>query len=334
MKMMKKLTALVLFLCTIFHVGHCRLIIDGLVPNGNFEQGPQPSQMKGSRVIDPHAIPKWVISSGFVEYIKSGEKQVTPNSEPNDWGMLPLQTMYSSTGFDTYSWAFLAESNRIQIVLHNPAVEKDPSCCPIIDSVALKLLNPPRRLRGTYGDGYDGNMLKNGDFEEGPYILPNTSWGVLIPPNIEDDHSPLPGWIIESLKAVKYIDSNHFLVPSGTRAVELVAGRESALVQIVRTIPGKVYDLMFSVGDANNSCEGSMGVEAFAGKLTLKVPYSSKGKGGYLRAKHRFTAVSNRTRIRFLSSFYHMKSDNSGSLCGPVIDDVRLVGVRNPRIHF
>nr|GMD98164.1 uncharacterized protein LOC109153025 [Ipomoea batatas] len=387
MKMMKKLTALVLFLCTIFHVGHCRLIIDGLVPNGNFEQGPQPSQMKGSRVIDPHAIPKWVISSGFVEYIKSGEKQgemmlvvpqgsyavrlgedasitttvrvikggyyslsfsfvrtcaqeerlnvsVTPNSEPNDWGMLPLQSMYSSTGFDTYSWAFLAESNRIQIVLHNPAVEKDPSCCPIIDSVALKLLNPPRRLRGTYGDGYDGNMLKNGDFEEGPYILPNTSWGVLIPPNIEDDHSPLPGWIIESLKAVKYIDSNHFLVPSGTRAVELVAGRESALVQIVRTIPGKVYDLMFSVGDANNSCEGSMGVEAFAGKLTLKVPYSSKGKGGYLRAKHRFTAVSNRTRIRFLSSFYHMKSDNSGSLCGPVIDDVRLVGVRNPRIHF
>nr|GMD98165.1 uncharacterized protein LOC109153025 [Ipomoea batatas] len=295
--------------------------------------------MKGSRVIDPGAIPKWVIS-GFVEYIKSGEKQgdmvlvvpqgsyavrlgedasitttvritkggyyslsftfvrtcaqeerlnvsVSPNSEPNDWGILPLQTMYS---------------------------------------IALKLLNPPRRLRG--------NMLKNGDFEEGPYILPNTSWGVLIPPNIEDDHSPLPGWIIESLKAVKYIDSNHFLVPSGTRAVELVAGRESALVQIVRTIPGKVYDLMFSVGDANNSCEGSMGVEAFAGKLTLKVPYSSKGKGGYLRAKHRFTAVSNRTRIRFLSSFYHMKSDNSGSLCGPVIDDVRLVGVRNPRIHF
>nr|GMD96053.1 uncharacterized protein LOC109153025 [Ipomoea batatas] len=333
--------------------------------------------MKGSRVIDPGAIPKWVIS-GFVEYIKSGEKQgdmvlvvpqgsyavrlgedasitttvritkggyyslsftfvrtcaqeerlnvsVSPNSEPNDWGILPLQTMYSSTGFDTYSWAFLAESNRIQIVLHNPALEKDPSCGPIINSVALKLLNPPRRLRG--------NMLKNGDFEEGPYIFPKTTWGVLIPSNIEDDHSPLPAWIIESLKAVKYIDSNHFFVPSGTRAVELVAGRESALVQIVRSIPGKVYDLMFSVGDANNSCQGSMAVEAFAGRLTLQVPYQSKGKGGFIRAKHRFTAVSTRTRIRFLSSFYHMKSDNSGSLCGPVIDDVRMVGVRHPRIH-
>lgn len=30
--------------------------------------------MKGSKVTDPHAIPSWEIS-GFVEYIKSGQKQ-------------------------------------------------------------------------------------------------------------------------------------------------------------------------------------------------------------------------------------------------------------------
>lgn len=173
------------------------------------------------------------------------------------------------------------------------------------------------------------NLLKNGDFEEGPYVFPNTSWGVLIPPNIEDDHSPLPGWMIESLKAVKYIDSAHFSVPQGARAVELVAGKESAIAQVARTTPGKTYTLTFSVGDASNACEGSMIVEAFAGKDTLKVPYESKGKGGFKRAVLRFKATSIRTRIMFFSTFYTMKTD--ASLCGPVIDDVKLLSVRSPR---
>lgn len=162
-------------------------------------------------------------------------------------------------------------------------------------------------------------------------MFPKTSSGVLIPPNIEDDHSPLPGWIIESLKAVKYIDSDHFAVPEGKRAVELVAGKESALAQVVYTKPGKVYVLTFAVGDASNSCEGPMEVEAFAGKETAKVSYESKGKGGLKRGTLRFTAVSTRTRIMFLSSFYTMKNDNSGSLCGPVLDDVKLLSVRQPR---
>ncbi|XP_028108043.1 uncharacterized protein LOC114306920 [Camellia sinensis] len=172
-------------------------------------------------------------------------------------------------------------------------------------------------------------MLKNGNFEEGPYVFPNTSSGVLIPPNIEDDHSPLPGWIIESLKAVKYIDSDHFSVPVGRRAIELIAGKESAIAQVVRTKPGKLYSLTFAVGDASNSCEGSMVVESFSGNVTAHIPYESKGKGGFKRAELQFTAVSPRTRVRFLSSFYTMKNDNSGSLCGPVIDDVKLLGVRN-----
>ncbi|CAA0839130.1 GTP-binding nuclear protein Ran-3 [Striga hermonthica] len=249
---------------------------DGLLPNGNFEYGPKPWQMKGTRVIDPHAIPFWELS-GFIEYIKSGHKQgdmllvvpegasavrlgeeasiktkvkvtsgifysisfsaartcaqeeklnvsVWPSKEPNDWGVLPIQTVYSSDGWDSYSWGFLAQSNEIEIKIHNPGKENDPACGPVIDSVAIKALRASTRTRG--------NMLKNGNFEEGPYIFPNTTWGVLIPPNIEDHHSPLPGWIIESLKAVKYIDSDHYWVPEGKRAVELVAGRESVLVQI------------------------------------------------------------------------------------------------------
>lgn len=174
------------------------------------------------------------------------------------------------------------------------------------------------------------NILKNGGFEEGPYIIPNSSYGVIIPPNIEDDHSPLPGWMVESLKAVKYLDSDHFSVPEGTRAIELVAGKESAIAQVARTIPGKTYVLSFSVGDASNACEGSMIVEAFAGKDTIKVPYESKGKGGFKRAALKFVAAGTRTRVMFLSTFYSMRSDDLSSLCGPVIDDVKLLSLRKP----
>ena len=170
------------------------------------------------------------------------------------------------------------------------------------------------------------NLLKNGDFEEGPYVFPNTSWGVLIPPNIEDDHCPLPGWMVKSLKDVKYIDSDHFAVPSGKRAMELVAGKESAQAQVVHTVPGKVYTLTFAVGDASSDFQGSMVVEAFAGKDTIKVTFESKGKGGYKRAVLRFPAVSPRTRVMFLSTFYTTRVD--GSLYGPVVDDVRLLSVR------
>ncbi|KAG1346181.1 putative GTP-binding nuclear protein Ran1B [Cocos nucifera] len=153
------------------------------------------------------------------------------------------------------------------------------------------------------------NLLKNADFEEGPFILPNTTWGVLVPPNIEDDHSPLPGWMVESLKAVDYIDSAHFKVPQGKRAVELVGGKESALAQVTRTVVGRVYTLSFSVGDSGNACAGPMVVEAFAARSTVKVPYDSKGTGGFKRAVLRFTAVAERTRVVFLSSYYNTRTD-------------------------
>lgn len=365
---MRALALLSVLLCATCHVALS--FTDGLLPNGNFEVGPNSTNMNGTVVIGRRAIPEWEIF-GYVEYIKSGQKQgdmllVVPQGEyavrlgneasikqrvavtkgmyyaitfsaartcaqeerlnisvAPDSGILPIQTLYSSSGWDSYSWAFQADYDVVEIVIHNPGVEEDPACGPLIDSVAIRALYPPRAT--------NLNLLKNGDVEEGPYIFPNTSWGVLIPPNIEDDHSPLPGWMVESLKAVKYIDAAHFSVPSGRRAVELVAGKESAIAQVARTLPGKVYVLSFAVGDANNACEGSMVVEAFAGRNTIKVPYESKGKGGFKRAALRFVAVSTRTRVVFYSTFYTMRSDDFSSLCGPVLDDVKLLSLRNPR---
>lgn len=163
----------------------------GLVENGNFELGPNPSDMNGTHVMVPTAIPEWTIS-GFVEYIKSGQKQgdmllVVPEgayavrlgneasikqslkvikgmyysitfsaartcaqeeklnvSVSPDWGVLPMQTMYSSNGWDSYAWAFQAEFPVVDLVIHNPGVEEDPACGPLIDSVAIRALYPPR----------------------------------------------------------------------------------------------------------------------------------------------------------------------------------------------
>eukprot|EP01018_Ginkgo_biloba_P022511 Gb_14930 [translate_table: standard] len=302
--------------------------------------------MNGTVVKGRNSLPFWKIT-GFVEYISSGHKQgdmllVVPEgahaarlgneakisqrikvrkgsyysltfsaartcaqmetlnvSVPPDAGDVPMQTLYSSSGWDAYAWAFQAAYDDVDVILHNPGTEEDPAY----------------------------NLVRNGDFEEGPYMFENSSSGVLLPPNTEDDHSPLPGWSIESLKAVKYIDSAHYAVPQGNRAVELVAGRESAIAQTVRTVAGRGYVVSFSVGDGRNACNGSMEVEAFAGREKVSVPFQSNATGGFIRATLPFTATSAITRIAFFSSYYSMRSDDLSSLCGPVVDNVKLVAL-------
>ncbi|GAB2261731.1 hypothetical protein Droror1_Dr00002728 [Drosera rotundifolia] len=362
---MKQIVNLAVLFCAISSLSSA--FQDGLLPNGNFEQAPKPSDLKGTEIVNKLGLPNWELT-GFVEYIESGHKQrdmllVVPEgayavrlgneasikqkvkvqkgmyysitfsaartcaqaealnvSVAPDSGVLPMQTLYSSSGWDSYAWAFQADFDEVDIVLHNPGMEDDSACGPLIDSIAMRALYPPPLT--------NKNLLKNGDLEEGPYVFPNTSWGVLIPPNIEDDHSPLPGWMIVSLKAVKYVDSDHYSVPQGKRAVELVAGRESVITQTARTITGHQYVLTFAVGDASNACEGTMVVEAFAGRSTIKIPYESKGKGGFKRAALKFVAASTRTNIVFFSTYYHTRSDDLASLCGPVVDDVKLLSVR------
>lgn len=152
----------------------------------------------------------------------------------------------------------------------------------------------------------------------------NFSTGVLIPPKKQDMVSPLPGWIVESLKAVRYIDAKHFAVPYEGAAVELVAGRESAIAQILRTVPGEAYKLSFTAGDGKNDCHGDMMVEAFAANETVKVHFNSQGKGGFKSGSLEFRATENRTRITFYSGFYHTKKQDYGHLCGPTLDQVQV----------
>jgi hypothetical protein len=242
---------------------------------------------------------------------------VAPESD-----ILPIQTVYTSSGWDSYSWAFEATARAVSFIVHNPGFSEDPACGPLIDLFAIKTLPPPKSSTSK-----DNNLLKNGDFEEGPYIFRNTPWGVLVPPMDEDDYSPLSPWmVLSSTKSVKYVDAPHHVVPRGARAVELVSGVEAALVQDVATVPGRPYRLEFSAGDAGDGCAGAMAVQAYAGRGSVRVPYQSRGKGGHTLGALEFTAAANQTRVVFVSMAYNMKPD--GTLCGPVVDDVSLVCTR------
>ena len=68
---------------------------------------------------------------------------VTPES-----GILPIQTVYTSSGWGSYSYAFRARHSTVWLTIHNPGVEEDPACGPLIDLVAIKTLSPPRREKG------------------------------------------------------------------------------------------------------------------------------------------------------------------------------------------
>lgn len=74
---------------------------------------------------------------------------ITPSSKGHS-GILPLQTVYSSVGFDSYAWGFRAEANVIEISLHNPGQPgEDHACGPLIDTIALTILDSVKPTGGT-----------------------------------------------------------------------------------------------------------------------------------------------------------------------------------------
>ncbi|KAK6244168.1 hypothetical protein QUC31_010577 [Theobroma cacao] len=340
--------------------------LDGFLDNGNFEIAPKKENLNKTVILGKYSLPGWEID-GLVEFVSGGpqpggfylaiprgahavrlgnEGSISQNvnvkpgyiysltfgatrtcaqdevlriSVSRQTADISIQTLYSTDGGDTIAFAFQATAKVVRVTFHNPGLQEDPTCGPLLDAIAIKEMRPLRYTKG--------NLVKNGGFETGPHTFNNFSTGVLLPPKMQDKISPLPGWIIESLKPVKYIDKKHFSVPSGLYAIELVAGRESAMAQVIRTVPNKFYTLAFTVGDAKNGCHGSMMVEAFAGKETLKVPFVSQGKGVFKTASFKFQAISARTRITFYSAYYHTKLHDFGHMCGPVLDDVRVLPV-------
>lgn len=168
------------------------------------------------------------------------------------------------------------------------------------------------------------NAVLNGDFEEGPWMFRNVSLGVLLPTNLDEEITSLPGWTVESNRAVRYIDSYHFSVPGGKRALELVSGKEGIISQMVETAPNKAYTMTFSLGHAGDKCKQPMAVMAFAGDQAQNVHYTPDSNSTFQTANLNFTAKADRTRIAFYSIYYNTRTDDMSSLCGPVVDDVRV----------
>lgn len=158
-------------------------------------------------------------------------------------------------------------------------------------------------------------------------MFSNATLGVLLPTNFDEETSALPGWIVESNRAVRYIDSYHFTVPQGKRAVELLSGKEGIISQMVETTPGKEYSLTFTLGSAGDSCQRPMAVMAFAGDQAQNLHYAPVGNMTYQTSNLNFTAKAERSRVAFYSVYYNTRSDDRSSLCGPVVDDVRVWAV-------
>ncbi|CAA2960632.1 Hypothetical predicted protein [Olea europaea subsp. europaea] len=167
-------------------------------------------------------------------------------------------------------------------------MQEDPACGPLLDAVAIKELFHPRFT--------EANLVENNGFEEGPHLLINFSHGVPLLSKQKDLTSRLPG-------------------------------RESAIAQVIRTVPHKVYNVAFTVGEAKNNCHGSTMVKAFAAKGTVKTPFKSEGKRNFKTFNFQFKAILYRTRLTFFSSFYHPRTNNYGTHCGPVLDEVLVFPV-------
>ncbi|CAL5362826.1 unnamed protein product [Camellia sinensis] len=80
---------------------------------------------------------------------------------------LPIQTLYSSDGGDTYGWAFMASSKVVKVTFHNPGVQEDLTCGPLLDAIAIKELPPLTHTRDRSQSDFDFEVLSL-DFEASP----------------------------------------------------------------------------------------------------------------------------------------------------------------------
>lgn len=138
--------------------------------------------------------------------------------------------------------------------------------------------------------------------------------------------SPLLDWSVSG--TVRYIDSDHFFVPEGKYAVELVSGVSAGIQTAVPITAGSACVLSFKIGDANDSCVGDFVVGAQAGPMGRNFTLTSDGTGSAKNFSMPFTAESTTTTVGFVS--YTAIQTKDGILCGPVIDDVFLSGSESP----
>ncbi|KAK4413218.1 hypothetical protein Salat_2734400 [Sesamum alatum] len=203
------------------------------------------------------------------------------------------------------------------------SVGSNGSCWPVVDAFTVKRNGMPR--------WYEGNMLANGDFEVGPAFLSNSSDGILLTDEPDRLISPLQQWSV--LGTIKYIDSKHYKVPQGKAAVELLSGDPSGIQLDLKLPTTTTYTLNFTMGDGNDACVGDFVVYVQIGVDIHNFTMQSNGTGSATPRSVRFKADSSReTSV----SFYSLNETRAGGgvLCGPVLDNIVLVGSYGERIEL
>lgn len=76
------------------------------------------------------------------------QDEVLRVSVPGLSSNLPIQTLYDMEGGDTYAWCFKPKSNIVKLTFHNPGIQEDPTCGPLLDSIAIKEMPPMRHPKG------------------------------------------------------------------------------------------------------------------------------------------------------------------------------------------
>ncbi|GKD69258.1 lysine--tRNA ligase, class II, partial [Tanacetum coccineum] len=241
--------------------------------------------------------------------------------------------------WQTYAYAFWRNSIplggvTLQIQSAASSSRSNSACWPIIDELLLSGIKYPRV--------YGGNGFLNSGFEVGPGFLESSSQGILLEAESNIDPldivvSALQSW--EVLGTVKYIDSKHYAVPQGLRAVELVSGNPSGIsYNAVFYLKGQ-FTLDFIMGDAGDSCVGDLAVVLQVGAQKWSFATRSNGLGSSQKYTVKFNAAYSpldAVPISF-SSYNQTRTNDNQVLCGPVIDGMFVrfsKGLSNDRYFF
>ncbi|KAL7584959.1 protein DUF642 L-GALACTONO-1,4-LACTONE-RESPONSIVE GENE 2 [Lactuca sativa] len=225
--------------------------------------------------------------------------------------------------WQTYAYSLWSQENKkglMSLQIQSTSNSNNITCWPIVDTILVTGIHGPR--------WYSDNGFVNSGFEVGPAFIENSSQGVLLEADSSypdsSVQSPLQYWTI--LGIVKYIDSKHYAVPRGGRAVELVSGNPSGIVSSVGFLKHGQVTIDFIMGDANDSCVGDFLVFLQVGD-TMIWNFTMRSIGVGSREAHSVTFMaefSNTESVLISFTSFNETRTSNNVLCGPVIDSTVL----------
>ncbi|GLT33083.1 hypothetical protein SLA2020_077000 [Shorea laevis] len=251
-------------------------------------------------------------------------------STSSSQGFFNFNQQYGKEPWQIYGHylGFFSEKMPINLVIEsqetkpNSDSDSDSTCWPVIDSLLVTAVPT--------WDGDRSNFLFNGGFEFGAEFPSKSAEGILLNAVPNHDESSLREWTV--IGTIRYIDSEHFFVPEGNAAIELISGVSSGIERALKLKEGSTYILEFTLGDANDGCEGDFMVGVRAGSVEQRIMIQNKRTGSANDFSMTFDAGPDDTVISFLS--YSTTKTKDGIFCGPMVDNVVLRPLKSQRSGY